>query len=172
MCEVLWASCHFLAWGFFVFHFICETQSFALALLFLLCLACFMVYAGCIHMIVNVIHCLWDLFIYDRFLTQFVYWCQLAWSFSGFLLFLLDCYRLLSVWYCTTSFLPFSFLHDSLIEWWDLCCWYMSGGPLVFCLIFMCYVCLLIDESLNLDIEITTSLSLHAPYRMFIAFLL
>ena len=31
---------------------------------------------------------------------------------------------------------------------------------------------LLIDESLNLEIEITTSLSVHVPYKMFIAFLL
>ena len=88
-------------------------------------------------------------------------------------------------------------LHSSLFTWWDLCCWYMSEGPLVFVWCMCCVdfdrwveitnslslhvpysmfiaflLSLLIDESLNLEIEITTSLSWHVPYRMFIAFLL
>ena len=44
---------------------------------------------------------------------------------------------------------------------------------LYFCLIHvLClFIHFLIDESLNLEIEITTSLSVHVPYRMFIFFL-
>ena len=35
---------------------------------------------------------------------------------------------------------PIFILHNSLTSWWDLCCWYMSGGPLVF-VGYMCCVC-------------------------------
>ena len=71
MCEVLWESFNFWPKAF-VFHFICETQLVILALLPYLAYLIF--HAGHIHLIVNVAHCPWDLFISDKLLTS--WWCN------------------------------------------------------------------------------------------------